>query len=313
MRNLILASTLLLSLSPVAHAALFSDGEARENIKQLEQQVQSQNQANQKSLEEIKKSQEAIDRRLAEMESVIKGQGLVDLLNQIESLNQEMSRIKGQLEVAAHNIETSQQRQRDLYTDIDNRLRKLEAAPAAAATMAPASAMDPMGATVSTDAPPTTPTDPSSSVTATVAPTLAPPGGPSAGATPSSEASDFQNAQALYQAGKYREAFGAYEKFLQTYPNSSHAPEAQYALGFTQFSLKNYKAAMNTQQKLIRQYPTHARVPDAMLSIANSQIQLSDVEGAKQTLRTLLSRYPNSEAAPAAKKRLAVLDSIRTR
>lgn len=312
MRHLILAWSLLLVLSPVAHAALFSDGEARENIKQLEQQVQTQNQANQKSLDEIKKSQEAIDRRLAEMESVIKGQGLVDLLNQIETLNQEMSRIKGQLEVAAHNIETSQQRQRDLYTDIDTRLRKLEAA-ATAPSMPPTGAMDPMGATVSTDSP-VAPTDPAASVTATVAPTLAPPGsGPSPGATPSAEASDFQNAQALYQAGKYREAFGAYEKFLQTYPNSSHAPEAHYALGYTQFSLKNYKAAMSTQQKLIKQFPNHARVPEAMFSIANSQIQLSDVEGAKQTLKALLSRYPNSEVAPNAKKRLAVLESIKTR
>ena len=308
MRYLILAWSLLLVLSSTAHAALFSDGEARESIKQLEQQVQTQNQANQKSLDEIKKSQEAIDRRLAEIESVVKGQGLVDLLNQIQTLNQEMSRIKGQLEVAAHNIETSQQRQRDLYTDIDTRLRKLEAG-ATAPAMVPPGTTDPMGATMSTDTP-ATPADPESSVTATVAPTLAPPGSTSGAG---SEARDFENAQALYQAGKYREAFGAYEKFLQTYPNSIHAPEAQYALGYSQFSLKNFKAAMNTQQKLIKQYPTHARVPDAMFSIANSQIQLSDVEGAKQTLKTLLSRYPNSEVAPNAKKRLAVLESIKTR
>ena len=309
MRYLILASALLFTMTPAAYAALFSDGEARENIKQLEQQVQAQNQASQKSLDEIKKNQEAIDRRLAEMESVVKGQGLVDLLNQIQTLNQEMSRIKGQLEVAAHNIEMSQQRQRDLYTDIDTRLRKLEAG-AATGAMPPTGAVDAIGATMSADNP-ATPGYPSS-VTATVAPTLAPPGGASNAGT-GSEARDFEQAQSLYQAGKYREAFDAYEKFLQAYPNSSQAPEAQYALGFTQFSLKNYKAAMNTQQKLIKQHPTHARVPDAMFSIANSQIQLSDVEGAKQTLKTLLSRYPNSEVAPNAKKRLTVLESIKTR
>lgn len=143
-------------------------------------------------------------------------------------------------------------------------------------------------------------------MTAAVAPTLEPTG-------PRSEAKDFENAQSLYQAGKYKEAFEAYEKFLQTYPNSIHAPDAQYALGYTQFSLKNYKAAMSTQQKLIKQHPTHQRVPDAMFSIANSQIQLSDIEGAKQTLKTLLARYPNSPVAPNAKKRLAVLDSIKSR
>lgn len=307
MRYLILACSFLFAASPAAHAALFSDGEARESIKQLEQQVQAQNQATQKSLDEIRQTQETLDKRLAEIESVVKGQGLVDLLNQVETLNQELSRVKGQLEVAAHNIEMNQQRQRDLYTDIDARLRRLEAG-ATASPMGTTGAIDPAGATMSTDNPAAAPADPASSVTATVAPTLAPPT-----TAAGSEAGDFENAQALYQAGKYREAFEAYEKFLQAYPNSSRAPEAQYALGYTQFSLKNYKAAMNTQQKMIKNYPNHARVPDAMFSIANSQIQLSDVEGAKQTLKTLLARYPNSQAAPNAKKRLAVLESIKSR
>lgn len=306
MRYLILAWVCLLTLSPVANAALFSDGEAREQIKRLEEQVQTQNQATQNTLAELKKTQESLDRRLAEIESAVKGQGLVDLLNQIQALNQELSNVKGQLEVASHNIEMGQQRQRDLYADVDARLRKIEsgiqpAVPGQPGMVDPT--MDPnAAATPSASTPGSSP----SSVTAAVAPTLEPAGA-------GSEAQDFENAQALYQAGKYKEAFGAYEKFLQTYPNSSHAPDAQYALGYTQFSLKNYKAAMSTQQKLIKQYPTHQRVPDAMFSIANSQIQLSDIEGAKQTLKTLLARYPNSTAAPNAKKRLAVLDSIKSR
>lgn len=303
MRYLILVWACLLAFSSAANAALFSDGEARESIKELEQQVQAQNQATQDTLAELKKTQEALNQRLAEIESAVKGQGLVDLLSQIQTLNQELSRVKGQLEVATHNIEMGQQRQRDLYADIDARLRKIESGVQPGVGGQPGlsdPAMDPNAAA------PTTPADASSSVTATVAPTLEPAG-------PGSEAQDFEKAQALYQAGRYKEAFDAYEKFLQAYPNSSHAPDAQYALGYTQFSLKNYKAAMNTQQKLIKQYPTHPKVPDAMFSIANSQIQLSDVEGAKQTLKVLLTRYPNSSVAPSAKKRLAVLDSIKSR
>ena len=303
MRYLILVWACLFAFSSAANAALFSDGEARERIKELEQQVQTQNQATQETLAELKKTQETLNQKLAEIESVIKGQGLVDMLNQVQTLNQELSRVKGQLEVATHNIEMGQQRQRDLYADIDARLRKIESGVQPGMGGQPGftdPAMDPNAAA------PSVPADASSSVTATVAPTLEPAGS-------SSEIQDFEKAQALYQAGRYKEAFDAYEKFLQAYPNSSHAPEAQYALGYTQFSLKNYKAAMNTQQKLIKQYPTHPKVPEAMFSIANSQIQLSDVEGAKQTLKVLLTRYPNSSVAPSAKKRLAVLDSIKSR
>ena len=84
-------------------------------------------------------------------------------------------------------------------------------------------------------------------------------------------------------------------------------------LGSSQFSLKNYKASISTQQKLIAQYPQSDKVPDAMFSIANSQIQLSDVDGAKRTLRGMLEKFPSHELAPSAKRRLTVLDSIKSR
>jgi tol-pal system protein YbgF len=289
MRSLVLVSICLLTLSQTAQAALFGDDEARRKIADLQQQVQTQNQA----MNEIKKNQQALDQRLAAMEAVIKGQGLMDLLGQIERLNQELSRVKGQLEVATHNIETAQQRQRDLYGDVDGRLRKLEsgsmAAPAtneAPATAAPASAA--VNAAANT-------------------------GSAAADANANAEAKDYATANALSRAGRHKESFDAYEKFLQTYPNSSLASDAQYSLGYAQFSLKNYKAAIATQQKLIKQYPDSPKVPDAMFNIANSQIQLADIEGAKKTIRNLLSLYPNSDVAPTAKRRLTVLDSIKSK
>lgn len=273
MRKLILATSLFLSLAPVAHAALFGDDEARKKIGE----IQVQNQATQATLNELKSNQQALEKRIAEIEAIVKGQGMMDLLGKIEALNQELSRVKGQLEVATHQIETTQQRQKDLYADTDGRLRKLEGgSPAAAAGDASAGAN---GAPAQTEA--------------------------------SADVKDFDAAQALLKAGKYKESFDAHEKFLQTYPTSSFAPEAQYSLGYTQFSLKNYKAAIATQQKMAKQYPDHPKAPDALFNVANSQIQLADIDGAKKTLRDLLSRYPNSEVAPNAKKRLAVLDSIK--
>lgn len=281
MRSLVLVSVFLLTLSQAAQAALFDDEGARKKIIELQQQIQTQNQTMQASLSEIKKNQQALEQRVASMESVIKGQGLIDLLSQIERLNQELSKVKGQLEVATHNIDTAQQRQRDLYGDVDGRLRKLES-----------------GAVPTADAPAVP------SVTANPA---------SANADGGGEAKNFEIAQALSKSGKYKESFDAHEKFLQTYPNSSRAPEAQYSLGYAQFSLKNYKASIATQQKLIKQYPDSSKIPDAMFNIANSQIQLADIDGAKKTLRSLLSQYPGSDVAPSAKRRLAVLDSIKSK
>jgi tol-pal system protein YbgF len=283
MRKLILISIYLLSVSQFAQAALFDDKEARQQIVDLQQKTDAQNQSMQTALEALKKSQQALEQRILSIENVIKSQGLMDLLSQIDRLNEELNKVKGDLEVAQHNIEVSQKRQKDLYADTDGRLRKLESGTVAVATPATENKEPP--AQVSNTS--TTP------------------------AEASAELKAFDGAQALLQATKYKDAFDAFDKFLQNYSNSKNVPNAQYGLGFSQFSLKNYKAAIATQQKLISQFPESTKVPDALFNIANCQIQLSDIEGAKKSLRDLIAQHPTSELIPNAKRRLAVLESIK--
>ena len=281
MRKLILISIYLLSISQLAQAALFDDKEARQQIVDLQQKTDAQNQATQASLDALKKSQQTLEQRVLSIENVIKSQGLMDLLGQIDRLNNELNKVKGDLEVAQHNIDVSQQRQKDLYADTDGRLRKLESGNT---VIANGSADNKEQSA-----------QPSTSNTI----------------ENSAETKAFDSAQALLQSGKYKDAFDAFDKFLQTYSNSKQVPNAQYGLGFSQFSLKNYKAAIATHQKLISQFPDSAKAPDALFNIANCQIQLSDIEGAKKSLRDLITQHPASDLVPNAKRRLAVLESIK--
>ena len=145
MRSWFLAFSLLAVALP-AHAAFFSDDEARQKIAEVQQQVtqlQAQNQALQAKLDEELKQRQAVETRVGALESQLKSQGLVDLLNQIDRLNGEISKLKGQLEVMSHDIEVTQKRQRDLYTDLDGRLRKLEGGPSASAVTTPAAPSGP--------------------------------------------------------------------------------------------------------------------------------------------------------------------------
>jgi len=50
----------------------------------------------------------------------------LDMLAATEQTNQEIARLRGQLEVLANDIATAQKRQRDYYTDLDARIKKLE-------------------------------------------------------------------------------------------------------------------------------------------------------------------------------------------
>jgi len=53
---------------------------------------------------------------------------LIDLASQIELLRSDVARMRGEVEVLVHRIDTLEKRQKDLYFDIDTRLRKLEPA-----------------------------------------------------------------------------------------------------------------------------------------------------------------------------------------
>ncbi len=283
MKKLILANLFLAMqlFSVDSHAALFDDTEARKKILELEKTMQSQNQASQATLAELKKTQQALEQQVTALEAISKN-GLADMQTQIEALKQENAKLNGELEVANHHLNTTQQRQKDLYADTDSRLRKLEVVPAPVAPTPPAT----VAAVVEPVAPPVVEKN-------------------------SPEQQLLELANGLSKDSKHKEAFDAYDKFLKDYPNSTFVVEAKYGLGYSQFALKNYKAAIVTQQKLLDMHSDSPKVPDAMLNMANSQIQLGLVPGAKKTLRDLIAKFPDSEITPTAQKRLKALEAIK--
>jgi tol-pal system protein YbgF len=296
----LLLPLLLLFFCSASQAGLFADNDARDEIVKLRQYVKETQDARitdlQNKLDASEKARQALEQRLNEQKSQA-----VDLLAQIDRLNAEISKLRGQLEVNSHDIELAQQRQKDLYADLDGRLRKLEGGPAAAAkpadtTSAPTSASSAQPAAAAPAA-------------ATVVPQSATPVTDNSAA----EIKSYEAALDLSKANKHKEAIDAFESFIGTYPESKYASSAQYWIGYSHFSQKNYKAAIVDQQKLIKTYPDSHKIPDAMYNMANSQIQLSDIDAAKKALREIVVKYPLSDVAPLAKKRLAVLESVKSK
>ncbi|MGC1818959.1 MAG: YbgF trimerization domain-containing protein, partial [Casimicrobiaceae bacterium] len=109
---------LLATFAHAAHAALFDDDEARRRIDATNQRLAD--------------LQQQIETRLTAVEQQLKGRGLADLANQIELLQSDLAKLRGQVEVVTYELDQAQKRQRDLYVDLDTRLRKLETAAAAA-------------------------------------------------------------------------------------------------------------------------------------------------------------------------------------
>jgi tol-pal system protein YbgF len=209
---------------------------------------------------------------------------VLQLSSQIEALRGDIAKMRGQLEIAANQIETTEKRQKDLYLDIDTRIRNLEqareqAAAAAAQAAAAAAAQPPPAAT---------------------APAQAGPDPQQAG-----EMRAYQAALDQFKLGNYSLAVAAMQGFLVTYPSSSLAPNAQYWIGMAHSGQRDYKNAITAQRKLLASWPESDKAPDALLSIASSQETMGDRRSAQKTLEELIARYPKSSAAASAKQRLA--------
>ena len=64
--------------------------------------------------------------KLAQVESEGTNRGVVQLLNRVEAFNSELNRLRGQIEVLTNDVNNAQKRQRDMYVDLDTRLRRIE-------------------------------------------------------------------------------------------------------------------------------------------------------------------------------------------
>lgn len=271
-----LALALLLSAS-VAHAGLFNDDEARQQVGDLRVRVD--------------RMQQSVDARLTALESTLKSQGLVDLFNQVEGLKEELARMRGQIEVMTNDLESAQKRQRDLYVDLDARLRRLEGGAAGSTSDTGKLPSDsvPVAPTLPTVVPPATTSPP-----------------PSRGAADANaEQRAYELAFDQFKAGNYRAAIVAFQGFAKTYPKSPLAASAQYWIGNAQYAQHDYKEAIATQRQLLRTHPDSQKIPDALLNIASSQAEMGDGSAARKTLDELIAKYPQSDAADKARKRLA--------
>lgn len=283
LRAIALALALVLG-THAAHAALFDDEEARKRIT-----------ATNTRLDQLQKDLEA---RLAAIEQQVKNQGL-DLLRDLDALKADVARIRGQIEVLTYELAEAQKRQKDLYVDLDSRMRKLEAGvPGAAPT---------------TGGP--DPAVPAGTPGAPVAGTLAPGGTVPAGAPPvavpatpatPAEQKAYDAALDQFKRGDYPGAITGFQSFVKAYPRSSLAASAQYWVGNAQFARKDYRGAIASQRQLIQLWGDSPKVPDALLNIASAQSELGDNPAARRTLEELITKYPQSESAAKAKQRLGV-------
>jgi tol-pal system protein YbgF len=231
----------------IAHAGLFTDDEAQAKITELQQQ----NSALQQQVQTLEERLGKLEPRIAESESALKNLGIVELLAQIESLKGDLAKLRGQDEVQAHDIETTQKRQKDLYVDLDTRLRGLEQAKTAAA----AAASVPADAGVAA----VNPADAAAerfrlgnyqgAIAALQSFITNYPNGNLA------SSAQYWIGNAYFALRDFKAALAAQKKLLSLYPTSQKVPDALLNMASSQVELNDTVTARRTLEDLIAKHP----------------------------------------------------------
>jgi tol-pal system protein YbgF len=253
-----------------------------------------------------------ISEELSRVGRLVDNRAVIDMIQQVDQIAAEVSTLTGAIEQQTYEIEGIKKRQRELYADIDRRLRNLESGSTAGAAagsisvpqidstatagqQAPAAGQQAPAAQVPASGQSSSSSQTSASLTS---PSLAP-----ATATPE-ERDAYQAAFDTLKEGRYKNAKTELRAFLDKYPNSTYAGNAQYWLGEAHYVTRSFEQGIVEFRNVLEKYPDSNKVPDAMLKLGYTFYELRQYPQAKEILADLQQRFPDETAARLAGKRL---------
>ncbi|HET7688146.1 MAG TPA: tol-pal system protein YbgF [Candidatus Macondimonas sp.] len=225
-----------------------------------------------------------LESRMEKLEQSQQGARTLDVVSGQQQIQEDLRQLKGSLEQQAFQLQNQEQRINQLMTELQQRIPAL-----GGGTPAPAAEM-PMQDVPASDG--TTPAPSPAPV-----PVASPP--PVVG-----EQASYDVAFNLLKEGRYPQAADAFTRFLQQYPSSRLAPNAQYWLAESQYVARNYDVALAEFRKVVAQYPGNPKLPDALLKIGYIHSEKQQWTEAKTALERVIQEYPSSGSADLARQRL---------
>jgi tol-pal system protein YbgF len=231
---------------------------------------------------------------------------VANLVIQVQEMQDEVRTLRGMLEEQTRELENLKRRQRDQYLDLDQRLsdtRNAQPPVTGGAVMAGSSA-----------APAASPSEPYRDEPEVRAPVesqseVAGIGEPlvesqAVEGSPEAEKAAYDQAFQALKELRYADAAEAFQAFLDRYPNSEYADNAQYWLGESYYVTRNYDIALDAFQDLLDRFPNSPKAPDALLKIGYTHYELEQWDSARAALTQVQENYPDSTLSRLAENRL---------
>ena len=274
-----------------------------------------------------RQSIETLDARLARVERVM-DQSLLDQLQRIDSLQQELRELRGEIENLQYQLDNQRRRGDDLYGDTDQRLTELEEARDAGslfydengelqgpageeagsrrggdgegdASLGGAGQGDPVAVFV-----------PEGGQGAPI-PSAAgfgngpsPPTGRLRDTATQAEKDSYTRAYDLLARGESEAAVDAFDAFLTSFPDGPYSDNAWYWQGEAMYVQRRFEEARRNFGVVVNSFPRSTKVPDARLKIGFALFEQQAFEEARRVLSGVQDDYPGRSAAVLARKRL---------
>lgn len=272
------------------------------------------------------------EQRLSQIERFLEKRSLLELAQSISALRDEIRLLHGQLEEQQHQMGRLQQRQQEIYIDLDRRVQILSksglVAPNNAGSMAGA-LPDPAGdianlvqpvvpATGGSDASAVVPIK-TVATTTDASPGDAPgiiadnqdpaePPEPNTIAIPVIDplriAAEYDRAFSEMRSGNYRNALTSFTNWLENYQDALQRANALFWKAEILYIQENYTDAIATYQELLQNHPANRKREQALLKMGYSQDALGDLTTAINTLDKVVQNFPGSAVSQLARQRL---------
>lgn len=213
----------------------------------------------------------SFEQRLTELERVVeaRAEAQIRMQQQLQTLLDEVSELRGITETHTYQLEEMLQRQRDLYQEIDRRV----------------SAVQQTGSTTPAADIPQIPTVSYSS--------------------DASENDAYDRAvNMVLKDRRYDAAIPEFENFIKQYPNSAYTPNAHYWLGQLLFNNNDLPKAKTHFERVINNFPKSNKVSDALLKMGQIAERENNKNAAVSFYRKLVSEHANATSAKLAQERL---------
>ena len=305
-RNVTLAGSLLAGLFT---NAVFAQGTL--TPEQLTLRVERLTELSQRSdakLSAVQAQLKKLSEEMSRQGRLIDNRAVLDMIQQVDEISEEVGLLRGDIELQGNDINDIKKRQRELYLDIDRRLRGVESGAGSQASsgqiIVPQVATTPPAGTTSTAGQQTPSAEPSLPEPSTTAGSTTASISQTPSVTQSAEKEAYQAAFDTLKEGRYKKAKTELKTFLDKYPNSSYAGNAQYWLGEAHYVTRNFDQGIIEFEKVLKSYPSSNKIPDAMLKLGYTFYERKQFDQSKAILQDLRERFPKTTASSLAAKRL---------